>query len=104
TEDGIRDSSVTGVQTCALPIWNRVTANGYCWQCITAGTSAAGGGPTSPGPDVTDGTVHWITIGTGTGVADVPFLAETSGPIGARSEERRVGDECRYMRCRASDK
>src|SRR5882762_4583797 len=22
-KDGIRDSSVTGVQTCALPIWNR---------------------------------------------------------------------------------
>src|SRR6185369_1282212 len=23
-EDGIRDSSVTGVQTCALPIWGRL--------------------------------------------------------------------------------
>src|SRR5207237_7242097 len=23
-EDGIRDSSVTGVQTCALPIWQRL--------------------------------------------------------------------------------
>src|SRR5260370_6172016 len=25
-EDGIRDSSVTGVQTCALPIWSRPPA------------------------------------------------------------------------------
>src|SRR5260370_10774454 len=25
-EDGIRDSSVTGVQTCALPIWSSVPA------------------------------------------------------------------------------
>ena len=23
-EDGIRDTSVTGVQTCALPIWNEL--------------------------------------------------------------------------------
>src|SRR4029077_5618445 len=27
-EDGIRDSSVTGVQTCALPIWFCVPATG----------------------------------------------------------------------------
>src|SRR5437763_9404441 len=25
-EDGIRDTSVTGVQTCALPIWSRPTS------------------------------------------------------------------------------
>src|SRR5437764_1155715 len=25
-EDGIRDTSVTGVQTCALPIWNAADA------------------------------------------------------------------------------
>src|SRR5207237_2494012 len=34
-EDGIRDSSVTGVQTCALPIW--------AWQ-----TAAPSGKPTPP--------------------------------------------------------
>src|SRR5260370_26534995 len=27
-EDGIRDSSVTGVQTCALPIWGRTADRG----------------------------------------------------------------------------
>src|SRR5205823_10873870 len=27
-EDGIRDKLVTGVQTCALPIWQRVTLSG----------------------------------------------------------------------------
>src|SRR5437762_9139393 len=27
-EDGIRDTSVTGVQTCALPIWSTVTLAG----------------------------------------------------------------------------
>src|SRR2546429_5760868 len=27
-EDGIRDVAVTGVQTCALPIWNGLSAEG----------------------------------------------------------------------------
>src|SRR5467141_4905704 len=32
-EDGIRDSSVTGVQTCALPIWwRRGRRARYHWQ------------------------------------------------------------------------
>src|SRR5207244_10385905 len=30
-EDGIRDDLVTGVQTCALPIWNK-TALCDCWR------------------------------------------------------------------------
>src|SRR6266513_3179744 len=29
-EDGIRDRNVTGVQTCALPIWSRV-ASKWAW-------------------------------------------------------------------------
>src|SRR5690348_18001604 len=71
-EDGIRDGRVTGVQTCALPIWVQVPSlapNGRtaraealdCWQ---------------------------------------PFRSRISSPPGAcahtktRSEERRVGKEC----------
>src|SRR2546422_10587615 len=30
-EDGIRDVAVTGVQTCALPIWDRLLADGEGW-------------------------------------------------------------------------
>jgi hypothetical protein len=30
-----------------------------CYECITHGTSAASGGPTGPGNDITDGTAHW---------------------------------------------
>src|SRR5256885_10874584 len=30
-EDGIRDYKVTGVQTCALPIWNQLPADGFHW-------------------------------------------------------------------------
>src|SRR5438046_8862542 len=63
-EDGIRDWSVTGVQTCALPICK--------------------------GQRVADGRLHAL-----------PFahrflgLANTSPPLFIRSEERRVGKECR---------
>src|SRR5260370_19772263 len=36
-EDGIRDSSVTGVQTCALPIFKDITAE--CARVHTIGSS-----------------------------------------------------------------
>src|SRR5882762_82933 len=47
-EDGIRDSSVTGVQTCALPIWGtasggavfRSTDFGAAFTNVTAATPA----------------------------------------------------------------
>ncbi len=34
------------------------------YQCITAGTSAASGGPTGTGSDITDGTAHWEFLGS----------------------------------------
>ena len=65
-EDGIRDWSVTGVQTCALPIFNRacgfLAANLYAKSIF--------------GEDA---------------LANV----SVEKPLGARSEERRVGKECR---------
>src|SRR5437868_14240577 len=57
-EDGIRDRNVTGVQTCALPIYSRST--------LTA-------------PE------------TSSSLQDSFKLAATN-----RSEERRVGKECRF--------
>src|SRR5690606_40411470 len=56
-EDGIRDFHVTGVQTCALPIWN---------------VQAQGGHQHAGGDLVAVGDAH-----------------------NGRSEERRVGKECR---------
>ena len=65
-EDGIRDHCVTGVQTCALPIWI---------------------GDLHP-------VVHLIlilqTTQNGDGVLDRRFI-----DLHLRSEERRVGKECR---------
>src|SRR5262249_58762153 len=43
-EDGIRDWSVTGVQTCALPIWQLVRLGGFYMGGRNAGLSFAAGG------------------------------------------------------------
>src|SRR5256884_6052953 len=77
-EDGIRDVAVTGVQTCALPISLRYVALTRCLKFFSE--------------DVPD--------------PEVPFLIRLGGLISnsddssslasaIRSEERRVGKECR---------
>ena len=45
---------------------NDVVSNdtGKVYVCITAGTSAASGGPTGTSADITDGSVHWNYYGT----------------------------------------
>src|SRR5438034_2119732 len=72
-EDGIRDHCVTGVQTCALPIsaagGAAATSSGWCQSWIW---------PARVGPNITAVT---STV--------VDATART------RSEERRVGKECR---------
>src|SRR5687768_17997723 len=80
-EDGIRDVAVTGVQTCALPIFGKLLMQ----QCST--------------------TVKKVSLELG---GNAPFIvfndadldAAVNGAIAskyrnARSEERRVGKECR---------
>src|SRR5207248_4615325 len=86
-EDGIRDRTVTGVQTCALPIYIGHRFAGEC-KCV----------------NIDDGVltnfqqVHAsLTIELGVGIT---YLPEDSCPIllvteRNRSEERRVGKECR---------
>src|SRR5687768_17938477 len=64
-EDGIRDVAVTGVQTCALPIWVRRGFRTDAWL------PPAGAAPARPPP--------W----------------SRRRRRASRSEERRVGKECR---------
>src|SRR2546430_15035953 len=82
-EDGIRDLTVTGVQTCALPISSphRLSPSRplrsrrpWCWR------SSSG----------------WRLPPTGGSAPRRPALPNTGPEVRAvRSEERRVGKECR---------
>src|SRR5256885_10587863 len=80
-EDGIRDYKVTGVQTCALPIYrHRIRAE-------------LGIGP----DDFLVGNVGRLSPQKGQRhlVRAMPRLLERVPSAHARSEERRVGKECR---------
>src|SRR2546430_8826649 len=73
-EDGIRDLTVTGVQTCALPIWS--VARKYC-SCISWGLR----------PAIFISAINcYPSIGSAFDMEPLKVL---------RSEERRVGKECR---------
>src|SRR5688500_20375003 len=73
-EDGIRDYKVTGVQTCALPIYGRLRR--------VAGAS---------------GSVRVIGVHSMGPAAGARLLA-TAGSWPSRSEVRRVGKRCSYVR------
>src|SRR5690625_7421535 len=71
-EDGIRDGHVTGVQTCALPIYIRNSSGRIFWAWRNKSCS----------------TVAWCSVSWF--IASAPA---SEPPL--RSEERRVGKECR---------
>src|SRR5690348_18379777 len=77
-EDGIRDGRVTGVQTCALPIWfRREKARHRLRGLSTPRRSCARRGCRELAPCIR-------------------FLSRQGSRSGFRSEERRVGKECRF--------
>ena len=67
--------------TTAYVVGDRRTNGGNCYQCITAGTSAGSGGPTTTAADITDGSVHWRYLGGGTGAIDVLAASVNTGAI-----------------------
>src|SRR5256885_7113116 len=81
-EDGIRDYKVTGVQTCALPISPLDLARGD--ELVDHDLSAVGEVAELRFPD------HQ-RVGRGAGEA----VLEAQHRLLGRSEERRVGKECR---------
>src|SRR5256886_6147831 len=84
-EDGIRDLTVTGVQTCALPIYDLQDALGY---------RADQNAPFNP-TFTTPLTVSQLPINpAGPFPATVRLIPGGVQPD-MRSEERRVGKECR---------
>src|SRR5689334_23941113 len=82
-EDGIRDGTVTGVQTCALPIYLGTTGfQPWNWESSRPRTGLCDS--TSAFPATHASVTHlWINY---TGCDSL---------YAARSEERRVGKECR---------
>src|SRR3712207_8263685 len=81
-EDGIRDIGVTGVQTCALPI------SGVSFFNVGSGNSVGG---------VTADSANTIAYSGDAGVSifgDSSQVSVLRNSI-SRSEERRVGKECR---------
>src|SRR2546427_6474056 len=83
-EDGIRDLTVTGVQTCALPI----SGVGSGGDAAAGAAACAGGGSVC----MTGG----VDIGAGVCVSSSCCICFKERPSADwRSEERRVGKECR---------
>src|SRR5688572_13981785 len=85
-EDGIRDLTVTGVQTCALPI--------FAWIGPGAAPSVVGA---LPGASWFGRALLVRALGSMEDPGLVPVLAAAARDP-ARSEERRVGKECRSRR------
>src|SRR5207248_3435417 len=80
-EDGIRDRTVTGVQTCALPISSfrkRATVR----EAVAVATVR-----------MQPATLRKL-VERGLPKGDVLTTAKVAGVLAARSEERRVGKEC----------
>src|SRR5207244_5074681 len=86
-EDGIRDDLVTGVQTCALPIsigCSRVRSSRRRWMLIPSGKSRRGSKRSSRRP-----------IAKKQRSKSASVLKNSIRAFCRRSEERRVGKECR---------
>src|SRR5690606_40449671 len=85
-EDGIRDFHVTGVQTCALPIFPQHDAELHAAQ-LAASTAVAVEGARAHPQAASARTARAVArLGRGRQMGLRP-----------RSEERRVGKECRYQ-------
>src|SRR5260221_8513479 len=85
-EDGIRDHCVTGVQTCALPISLDITARGTIPICVEICMH------------LTRVDVKRFSIITTSAIPPEQLGNNSSEVVkgdGKRSEERRVGKECR---------
>src|SRR3712207_6993902 len=102
-EDGIRDIGVTGVQTCALPIsscgmWDAASAwfDEQCHVCAQDSNQRNTGAPAVERANLTTqprGQPQTSVFKADQKGTDGELLIEEVKP--ERSEERRVGKECR---------
>src|SRR5260221_3761056 len=90
-EDGIRDHCVTGVQTCALPIYLHSFPPGS----PAAAPFPVGPGTCTPAPAATEPASATASAGWAGPPATAAAADSQSSVPPSRSEERRVGKECR---------
>src|SRR5207245_6960120 len=94
-EDGIRDATVTGVQTCALPISLRIAV--IRLPLTTMLIDGTGGPPRGPVDIVVNG--NRITAIRNAGTPGLPLRPNRAPKADyERSEERRVGTDARAQR------
>src|SRR5207244_6900395 len=92
-EDGIRDDLVTGVQTCALPIFpNNTGTSAACARHLPSAFSSRYKRPCTEFQSGARATMSWAQS---SGSAAAWALLATNNAI-SRSEERRVGKESRH--------
>ncbi len=80
----IADATITAATawagSTAYSLGDRVTNGPKVYQCVTAGTSAASGGPSGTGTGIVDNTAVWDYLGDGTAVVDVAMESVDTGP------------------------
>jgi len=81
TAEATLASTDAWVNSTAYSLGDRVTNASRVYQCITAGTSAGSGGPTTTSADITDNTAHWRYLGEGDADIDVAAESADTGPI-----------------------
>src|SRR5205823_10394946 len=91
-EDGIRDKLVTGVQTCALPISVMVLS---CGALLERGDLIALAKARSGQILVPTGALLGLDAVTAAAEGQIHSVRMTTRKPPKRSEERRVGKECR---------
>ncbi len=86
--DGAEYEVDAEVNIATLTAWTAITTydagdirrnGGIVYLCIEGGTSAASGGPTGTDSAITDGTVEWMHIGTGTAAVEADVTAVEAG-------------------------
>src|SRR5207302_7530155 len=91
---GIRDFHVTGVQTCALPIYAGPLHAGPCPVVFSTSQGAFASTPMRSTPAFLMASIRGLAPGAGTGTsakAGAHSASATSSTKLRRSEERRVG-------------
>src|SRR5206468_5730659 len=98
-EDGIRDLIVTGVQTCALPIYEH---RDFSLIDITSPAATKGRALAWRAGELGVGRDEVMAVGDN--FNDLEMLEYAGCPVVMRSEERRVGKECRSRGARYDEK